>query len=83
MHKNVEILLGRLVTDGVLRARFAEGPATFLAELTPTLELTAVERQALAATDLQALAALADTLDPRLQRAPLSTRHLNPKETVS
>jgi hypothetical protein len=70
MQKNVETLIGRLVTDAALLHRFAAGPAALLAELCDQgLELTAVERDALAATDAGALHSLARTLDARLRRA--------------
>lgn len=67
MHRNVEILIGRLVTDPDLRRRFAGHPrAALRAQL---LELTQVEEEALAATDPAALCALAAELDSRLCRA--------------
>jgi hypothetical protein len=70
MHKNVEILIGRLATDAALRRRFTAAPGRVLAELDGRgLALTAVEREALAATDPAAFAALADALDRRLLRA--------------
>ena len=66
MHKNVEILLGRLATDESFRTRFAAGPAEFLRDLTGR-----------GATD--ALALLAAALDPRIRRAPQSAI---PSETL-
>ncbi|HWB81883.1 MAG TPA: Os1348 family NHLP clan protein [Nannocystaceae bacterium] len=67
MHRNVELFLGRLATDPALRRRFAAAPSLVLGEL--GLELTAVEREALAATDPNAVIAFAGALDRRLQRA--------------
>lgn len=72
MHKNVETLIGRLVTDPALRRRFEEAPEALLAEITADgLELTPVELEALAATDPEALRSFAKTLDSRLRRAAL------------
>ena len=83
MHKNVEILLGRLVTDTDLRRRFTESPEALLRELRGRgLELTEVELGAVAATDPRALATLADALDPRVRRAPLSTDRPFPDGTT-
>jgi hypothetical protein len=68
-HRNVEQLLGRLLTDPALRRRFTESPARFLAELpNEGLELSIVEREALASTDPASLAAFAERLDRRLRR---------------
>lgn len=73
MQKNVETLIGRLATDAALRRRFSAAPASVLAELSAQgLELTAVEQDALAATDLEALHRFAATLDGRLRRASLT-----------
>jgi hypothetical protein len=67
--KNVEQLLGRLVTDPVLRRRFTESPAQFLAELPQqNVELSPIELEALAATDPKSLLTLAERLDRRLRR---------------
>jgi len=67
MHRNVEILIGRLATDPELWRRFARHPESVLAE--QGLELTELERTALAATDPQAFRVLAASLDRRLRRA--------------
>jgi hypothetical protein len=70
MHKNVEILIGRLVTDATLRRRFAANPAgTLLALHVQGLELTALERRTLACLDIDALVTFAGTLDGRLRKA--------------
>ena len=70
MQKTVETLIGRLATDAALLRRFATDPAAVLRELSEHgLELTAVEREALVATDLEALRRFARTLDRRLCRA--------------
>jgi hypothetical protein len=68
-HRNVETLIGRLATDPALRRRFAGDPAAVLGELREQgYELTSVELEALAATDAEALRALAETLDARIRR---------------
>jgi hypothetical protein len=67
--KNVEQLLGRLLTDPALRRRFMESPRDFLAELPQQgLELSLIEVEALASTDPESLLALADRLDKRLRK---------------
>lgn len=74
MHRNVETLLGRLVTDPELRRRFATDPVALLGELRDRgFELTDVELEALAALDPQALLAFAGALDRRLRKAPFSS----------
>jgi len=67
MHKNVEVLIGRLATDPGLQRRFAEQPIAVLLE--QRLELTEVELAALAATDPAAFRALTEALDTRLRKA--------------
>jgi len=70
MHRNVEILIGRLATDPELRRRFRTAPdATLRAQ---GLELTELECTALAATDPEAFRALAAALDDRLCKASLA-----------
>ena len=67
-HRNVEQLLGRLLTDPA-RRRFAEAPERCLAALSQEgLELSAVEVEALAMTDPDSLRALAERLDRRLRK---------------
>jgi hypothetical protein len=68
--KCVESVIGKLVTDEQFRRRFAEDPEGVLQELTACgLELSAVEMRALAGVDADAVARLADALDPRIQKA--------------
>ena len=72
-HRNVETLLGRLLTDAVLRRRFTDDPVAVLQEFrTQGHELTQVELDALAATDPAVLRSVAETLDRRLRRAEVS-----------
>jgi hypothetical protein len=67
MHKNVEVLIGRLATDPELQRRFAEQPIAVLHE--QRLELTEVEIAALAALDPDDLRAFTAALDLRLRKA--------------
>jgi len=67
MHKNIEILIGRLATDPRLLERFAEMPQEVLREA--GLELTAIEMSALAATDPEAFREFTAVLDKRLYKA--------------
>lgn len=72
MHRNVETLIGRLVTDPELRRRFAKDPEAFLGELRDQgFELTDVEREALASTDPDAIRSFAEALDRRIRKAAL------------
>lgn len=70
MHKNVELLIGRLATHPELRRRFAGDTQAMLRDLVEHgFELTSVEMDALAALDLEAIDTFAGTLDRRLRRA--------------
>ncbi|HQR18964.1 MAG TPA: Os1348 family NHLP clan protein [Gemmatimonadales bacterium] len=74
MHKNVELLIGRLATDPGLRRRFARDAGALLRDLAERgLELTRVEMDALAALDLEAIDTFAGTLDRRIRRAATPT----------
>jgi len=76
MHRNVEVLIGRLATDATLRKRFsddADGVLRGLAER--GFELTSIEIDALAALEPDALQAFAGSLDRRLRRAMTETTH--------
>ena len=70
MHKNVEILIGRLATSRSLQKRFARNPIETLRE--QGLELTEVEIAALAAVDPKAFAILTKALDARLRKASVA-----------
>jgi hypothetical protein len=67
MHKNVEIVIGRLATDPQLQGRFALDPYQVLVE--QGLELSEVETTALAGIDAGMLRAFSSALDARLCRA--------------
>lgn len=76
-HRNVEIVIGRLLTDEDFRHRFAKDPERVQDELAEAgIELTPAEMSALRATGAPAWTRLAGALDPRLQKALLhhSTR---------
>jgi hypothetical protein len=71
-HRNVETLIGRLITDSQFRRQFLENPRRVLAEYRAHgFELTTVENDALAGMDTQAMKAFADAVDRRIQRVEL------------
>ena len=68
-HRNVETLIGRLVTDAALRRRFEADRATVLREFREQgYELTTIELEALESTDIAALGALEKALDRRIRK---------------
>jgi hypothetical protein len=67
VHKNVEIVIGRLATDPGLQDRFARDPRRVLREL--SLELSEVEIAALVATDPRTLRTFTAELDARICKA--------------
>lgn len=78
-HRNVEILIGRLATDPLLRRRFEGGAITLLHELIAQgFELSTVEVDALANIDTDAIKVFAGTLDRRLRKV----NHDNQNETL-
>jgi hypothetical protein len=69
-HRGVEIALGRLATDEVVRDRFRLAPAQALQELVALgIELSPVELAALRALSPLALQRFAHSLDSRLRKA--------------
>ncbi len=69
---NVERIVGRLATDEDFRRAFHEDPPKVVRELAERgLALTRAEVAALAALDPLTFERLADSLDPRLQKASL------------
>jgi hypothetical protein len=67
--RNVQQVIGRLVTDEGFRRKFEESPGSALAELIVNgLELTTVELLALASIDRRIVARFAEALDPRIQK---------------
>jgi hypothetical protein len=68
-HRSVEALIGRLVTDARLRRRFTDDPARVAEELRREgIELTAVELEAVIATNEAAIRSLAQMVDRRLRK---------------
>ena len=71
-HRNVETLIGRLITDSLFRRRFLETPRGVLTEFKERgFELTTVENEALAGMDTVAMKAFAEAVDRRIQRVEL------------
>jgi CubicO group peptidase (beta-lactamase class C family) len=76
-HRTVENLLGRLATDPTLRRRFSRNRQALLEELRSRgEELTAIELEALASTEPDAIDIFALSLDERLRKAEFTT-HTN------
>ncbi len=69
--KAVEMLLGRLITDGDFRIRFYEQPAA--ACMREGLEVTTRELEALLNIQQNAVDAFARHLDPRIVRAAVGS----------
>ena len=73
--RNVEILLGKLLTDGDFRRSFFPAPSSveripnFDAAAAHCLDLTAVERSALSNLRRHRFDLMADSLDPRISRS--------------
>ena len=73
-HRHVETLIGRLVTDPALRRQFLEDPVRFLRECRDQgFELSAVEFDALASTDVEAIRTFADTIDRRIRKIDIAS----------
>lgn len=71
-HRNVEIVIGKLLTDEALRWEFRRRPASVLLRLADEgIGLTNSEVDAILGLDLLALERFVATLDPRLQKASL------------
>src|SRR3989454_2733816 len=71
-HENVEILIGKLVTDEELREAFQQNPHAVLTWLRHQgLQLSSLEMDALKSIDPSELSGLADIIDRRLQKASL------------
>ena len=72
--RNVELLIGRLLTDDELRGRFVRDPRDVIAGfLSQGWELTEGEAEALASTDTKTWAELAARIPSRLRRCSLRT----------
>ncbi len=71
--RNVEVVIGRLVTDEAFRAMFLRDPAATLAQFVECgCELTSLEIAALQATDPGVWTRTAEQVDPRLQKIAIS-----------
>ena len=71
-HRNLEIVIGKLVTDEALRWEFQRRPASVLLRLADHgLGLTNSEVDAILGLDVAALERFVATLDERLQKASL------------
>ena len=71
-HRNVERVIGRMVTDEAFRRRFAQDPAAAIQEIIAGgMELTACEVGALATIDPDRVARLAEAIDARIQKSDL------------
>lgn len=70
--RDVESVIGRLATDEEFRRRFVADPASTLKTLVEQgVGLSRAETAALMATDTGLWDRVAETLDPRLQKASL------------
>ena len=82
--RHVEILLGRLLTDEKFRGEFFPlRSASFEAALRAGLELSGVERSALASLDPIRCESLARSLDARLTRASIDSDSAHPTTSPS
>lgn len=73
MQRHIELLIGRLVTDEDFRNAFRSDPRQALADAERYgLTLTAVEVEALLATDRSLWARIANEVDSRLRKASFS-----------
>jgi hypothetical protein len=71
-HRNVEQIIGRLLTDEELRHEFVVAPGRVLAQLIDQgWELSRLEVEGLIGTDLTLWKSSAARIDPRLQRCSL------------
>jgi hypothetical protein len=70
--RNVEIVIGRLITDEAFRMAFLEDSSMALTRFMESgYDLTALEVAALQATDAGVWAQAAEEIDPRLQKVSL------------
>ena len=71
--KNVQLIIGRILTDEEFRSDFLERPIATLASLRDRgFELTSIEVDALARTDARLWRCGAESIDPRIQRCRLN-----------
>jgi hypothetical protein len=81
--RNLEVAIGRLVTDEDARRSLRESPAGFVLELRASgLAFSPAEEAALLAIDTGACERFARTLDPRVQKVSLlPTARVRPGRT--
>jgi hypothetical protein len=80
-HRNVETLIGRLATDPALRRRFGLDAAAVVREFREQgYELTPVELEALASTNVDAIRSFAGALDRRIRKLDVDPRTQDAKE---
>ena len=73
--RNVEIVIGRLMTDEALRMAFFADPVMALTRFIESgYDLTALEVAALRATDAGVWVQAAKKIDPRLQKVSFTVR---------
>lgn len=71
--RNVERVIGRLVTDEAFRRRFEMNPLATLEEIHESgVELTGLELTVLASVDPHLASRFADAIDPRIQKAAVT-----------
>lgn len=71
--RNVEILIGRLVTDEAFRSAFRTAPSvTLTAFVESGYDLTPLEISAVRRTPVNVWERIAEHIDPRLQKAAFS-----------
>jgi len=74
--RNVERVIGRLVTDEAFRRQFAVDPRLTLSLVTAAgVELNDCELRALATIDPEALGRFTAAIDPRIQKSDLGIRN--------
>lgn len=70
--RNVELVIGRLVTDEAFRRHFGQDPAAELRRLQEAgVDLNPCEFRVLAALDVRVVARFAHDIDPRIQKVDL------------
>jgi hypothetical protein len=74
--RNVERVIGRLVTDEAFRRQFAADPHSTLSLVADSgVELNDCELRALASIDPEALGRFTAVIDPRIQKSDLGIRN--------
>ena len=75
--RSIEVLIGRLITDEAFRAAFRRNAAVALTGFIESgYELTGLEIAALCATAIEVWEYVAEHIDPRLQKASLTSEEM-------